>query len=396
MTYKNTFPLPILMPWVDLSSLAGQTVGGVTISASQGRAYRSVLYLGTIQTTADPIGITGGRWDIDAGGPVYSYPCKTAIYPCVAYNTPSSTSTMWGTFRGGDGFLAQNKGRVYCRWINPSVITDFYSSFVVTVYTSSSASESRTVSVNDLSCLTVRSDDIGPSIFGTSMYETTNTTTGRVPFHYTRGMMRKYPVIRRVNTSYGNEFTDAQLEVIPVTKALPIYRTGTSAYQTRDNASYIPLCYAPSRPLPSAPTLIESCTSVDHVTVGGRTYHMQHSKRKLWSCEILLDGCLDPTTGYDNTIAGPLGDGILPSGGLDAITGWDRFMHFAEKGVTLWVDDQCGPGDHVRPRYSVAFPGSPNVISGQLVGVSQMRLVEEHGLNRRFSVTLTIAEERPY
>lgn len=397
MTYKDQFPLPILAPWVDLTPLKGTTVANVSISDSYARSYRSVLHLGTIRTVTDPIGITGGRWDIDAGGPVYSYPAKAVIYPCVSSASPSYTSTMWGTFRGGETYSAISKGRIYNRWIDPSVIASTYGTMHVTRMDTLSTSTDITVSESYPAQLCIRSEDIGPYIFGQYCYNSTNSQNAYSPFKVSRGWMRQYCIIRRVNTGFAYEFTDAQLEVIPIMKALPIYRTSTGSYTEKDTASYVPICYAPSRPLPSAPTLIESCTSVDHVTIGGRTYHMQHSKRKLWSCEILLDGCLDPETGSNpSLIHGPLGDGLIPSGGLDAITGWDRFMHFAEKGVTLWVDDLCGAGLHVRPRYSVAFPGVPNVISGQLVGVSQMRLVEENGLNRRFSVTLTIAEENPY
>ena len=118
---------------------------------------------------------------------------------------------------------------------------------------------------------------------------------------------------------------------------------------------------------------------------------MQHSRRTTWQVELLLDGAIDSRLQNNLFVSGGTAMGVL-----DPISTWDTFLKWAEAGVSLWVDRALGPGKFIRPANSVMFPGIPNLISGQLVDASQMRLAYDDGLTRRYKVTLIIAEEDPY
>lgn len=128
----------------------------------------------------------------------------------------------------------------------------------------------------------------------------------------------------------------------------------------------------PSRPLSTIPTLEEQMQVSDRVTLGGVSYRLQHSHRRIWSVDLLLDGPLD--------------------GNSRTLRDFGRFLDLCELGITLWLDRTMGQSERLN---AACYPGMPNIITGRLVGASSTRFAPQSGLSRRYPITLQIAEVAP-
>lgn len=380
--YNDPLPQPLLVPWVDLTGIS--SLGGVTIPANSQKLYRSVFHAGMIYPletrTTDLISL--GDWSITTSGPVFKFTGTRSI----AYTTPLG-------MEGRPVFTAPlsiSTNQVF--WVNTGIINNNYGTFIIggNSYASPQSFSDICLNSNEISSVQLFDNSFVQYIRRGSVFLRFGADALTQ-----RDQMGRACALNSSTKSFTYSYSQSECDILSIIPLL-----------SWDIYHYLPIGFFPSRPLPKAPELIESITSIDHVTIGGRTYHSQHSRRKLWNCEILLDGgidCLknqnwypDPTKNQYFSGLDQLSDGIIPGRGLDAVTGFDLFLKHAEKGVTLWVDRWCGAGKHIRPNYAVAFPGVPNVISGQLVNCSQVKLVYSDGLNRRYKVTLTIAEEDPY
>lgn len=382
MSYNDPLPQPLLVPWVDLTGVS--SLGGVTIPVADRKLYRSVFHAGMLYPLETrTLNLRAlGFWNITGSGPVLDY---STAFSDFSYSAPQG-------MEGRPVFAINPNLNNQAFWINTGVINNNYGTFYVdnNSYPSPSA----------FSDICLKSEEISSvQLFEESFYSYTQRGSTFLRFETStltqRSSMARANILNSRSKGFTYSYSQSECDVLAI---IPIF--------SWDIYHYLPIGFFPSRPLPKSPELVESITSIDHVTIGGRTYHSQHSKRRLWNCELLLDGgvdCLknqnwypDPTLNTYFSGLDQLSDGTITGRGLDAVTGFDLFLKHAEKGVTLWVDRWCGAGKHVRPNYAVAFPGVPNVISGQLVNCSQVKLAYSDGLNRRYKVTLTIAEEDPF
>lgn len=378
--YNEPLPQPLLVPWVDLTGVS--SLGGVTIPAADQKLYRSVFHAGMLTPLPSAVSnlMVIGSWEITSGGPVLNY-------------DGSHTFTInSGTMQGFPMYPStQATYRNQAFWVNDGIIDRSFGDFRI---------DGNTYAAPDtVSDICLKQQELSTTqLFNTDFYSYLNYPathylrfTGYEPLS-NRKKQLNCCLINGFSNNVDIAYSEDDCNNLAIIRAKSLLST-----------TFLPIGFFPSRPLPSAPELVESITSIDHVTIGGRTYHAQHSQRKLWNCEILLDGGLDcvPFELYKWVDSGgrgwqQLSDGTTLGRGLDAVTGFDLFLKHAEKGVTLWVDRWCGAGKHIRPNYSVAFPGVPNMISGQLINCSQVKLAYSNGLNRRYKVTLTIAEEDPF
>ena len=147
-------------------------------------------------------------------------------------------------------------------------------------------------------------------------------------------------------------------------------------------------CIAPKRELLSDPTCVDVVDGGTVATLSGISYRTQHSQRRQWVLELLLDGPLDQA-----------GSNIYP----DVRRYWQRFLKMAELGVTAWLDTSNWSNYVVPPNnmnYSIAYgrpyAGCPEVISGAITDCTQVRWsAGADNKMARMQVTLTIAEVTP-
>ena len=156
---------------------------------------------------------------------------------------------------------------------------------------------------------------------------------------------------------------------------------------------WIPALY-PSRPLAAPPKLIEESTATDLVTIGGASYTCRHSVRRVWEVELLLDGAVDVWARNQMQNGGPRSD--ISYGYTDAIAFYDLFLRQVEigGGCTFYLDADDIGCRYVRPR-PYYLGGYPSEICGRLVGATSIALTAQRGLNRRYPITLRIAEQEP-
>lgn len=377
MPLNSTAVYPMLLPWVDLTSLRGQTVFTNTSIPSSAGVYRSLLHCMYDLTAISQIQSVQASFDYGLDGLVMrSYRQTVSSYPYLMLRT----LPPWAGRGNVAPYLDYHASELIQGSLRPFVVTDspptgLTDSVTIRKYTSSNSYTDQSYSYNSPGFWTLRPAEIGPALIqqgGLVIQDSSQSSF--VPWWTTSTAMLARAV-------------DALVEFDPV--RLPILL----GYGTKgcEQAIMHLVGYQPSRPLASPPVMIERCTSVDHVTIGGRTYHMQHSRRTTWQVDLLLDGALDSRLDGNHFVSGGTASGVL-----DPISTWDIFLKWAEAGVSVWVDRALGPGKFIRPCNSVMFPGIPNLISGQLIDASQLRLAYDDGLARRYKVTLTIAEEDPY
>lgn len=147
-------------------------------------------------------------------------------------------------------------------------------------------------------------------------------------------------------------------------------------------------CIAPKRELLSDPTCVDVVDGGTVATLSGISYRTQHSQRRQWVLELLLDGPLDEA-----------GSNIYP----DVRRYWQRFLRRAELGVTAWLGTSTWSNYDDPPNsmiyrigYGHPYAGCPNVISGAITDCTQVRW--QAGADNkmaRMQVTMTIAEVTP-
>lgn len=364
-------PLPLILPWVDLTPLRGSTLWGQTVPSSAG-VIPSLLSLANIEP-CDNIGGVACDISYGLGGAViteqrassssYPYISQVLSYDFITFGGDVNTNQI-GTF-----YEMKTKDPI------PITATPYANiNFTARKYTSSSSSSSVVIDLPSPGFLTYKQRESYVET-GLNLFSASGVDIGAA------NALTTHPWFQQ-NTPLILHATQGSAEVY-LPEVLPVYR----AFARKGGEPDVMLIgYQPSRPLASPPTLIERCTAVDHVTVGGRSYHMQHSRRKTWQIDLLLDGASD---------SGLITDGG-PDGILDPLTTWNDFLKWAEVGVTIWIDRALGPGAFTRPRCYPYFPGMPNRIMGQLLDASQLRLTYDDGIARRYKVSLVIAEEDPW
>lgn len=377
MPLDSTAVFPMLLPWVDLTPLRGQTVfTGTSIPSSAG-IYRSLLHCQNNLTAISSVSSVTASFDYGLDGLVmHSYRQSVSSYPYLSLRTMPA----WGGRGNNPAWPEYHAQDMMWGSLRPFVVSDppptnLTASVGIRKYTASNTYTDTTLSYPSPGYWTIRPEEIGPVLLEQTglVIQDTNQSS------FYSWWQTSNPLLGRT----VSDITTIDPSLLPILRA-----KGTKGCECR--IMHL-VGYQPSRPLASPPVMIERCTSVDHVTIGGRTYHMQHSRRTTWQVELLLDGAIDSRLQNNLFVSGGTAMGVL-----DPISTWDTFLEWAEAGVSLWVDRALGPGKFIRPANSVMFPGIPNLISGQLVDASQMRLAYDDGLTRRYKVTLTIAEEDPY
>lgn len=366
-------PLPLLLPWVDLTPLRGGTALNASIPSNAG-VYLSLLHLagferGDIVADVEFESVSYGLGGLD----MLEKRSSSSSYPYISYVSAVTCPTSFGdnpeTLNVDNTYEMKSLAPIPRETVPIKDID-----ITVRKYTAQSSSSYVSYQKGAPGWATYNRKEDGYTSSGFRLLQSNGAEQGNSLGTSIAWFSQNKPLLALPYASGSLTLEDEQ--------KLPIFR----ANPAKRGSPMQLVGYQPSRPLASPPTLIERCTAVDHVTIGGRSYHMQHSRRKTWQVELLLDGASD---------GGLISDG-KQDGILDPLTTWDTFLKWAEVGVTLWIDRALGPGAFTRPRCYPYLPGMPNRIAGQLLDASQLRLAYDDGIARRYRVTLVIAEEVPY
>lgn len=374
MAFWNAFPRPVLYPWVDLRRLAGGSYGPWTVAAGAG-VYKSYWHAAPYQAARTAgvspyrytqnliAAVPGGVYGFDRDGPFlrgtssftwatpYTSPREVAMLP--------ASSTTITARRTIDGFYE-------IRSLNPQIregsYTDVYLRGVVdgVSYTSDP----------NLWYLPALTREEIPSTKPLTALFSLNSAISGLPYS-TVGLSPNATIVEATgiqgafNTPSGNQ----------------------------PNVMWLPALY-PSRPLAAPPKLVEESTATDLVTIGGASYTCRHSIRRVWEVELLLDGAVDVWSGAQEQVGGPNSRAFnYPT---DAFSFYDLFLRQVEigGGCTLYLDADDIGCRYVRPR-PYYLGGYPAEICGRLVGATSLALSAPRGLNRRYPITLRIAEQEP-
>lgn len=338
---SSPYPLPALLPWVDLraaSSIFGRTVTTKKKFSSFFHAAGSRYYSSSL--------LTGGRFGSDSQGNVY-------YERDASFTLALSTSGILGsTF---SATTATAYGPVYRVYFNsPSWTTQ----------SSSAGSYSFTLNGTSYSISAAALENF----FAFSTYAERASSSGSLlnstyygPSIYTPWSWTPSSSIR----AYSGTTTDAL-------KQMACYRQAKMTYD------YVkPIGFFPSRPLQATPEMIAEERVDQLVSISGRSYRKSYARRRIYEVKLLLDASLSTATGMSYYNASVL---------------WQQFLAACDAGVTLYIDRQWF-SQFWRPRTSVVCPDMPNMISGQLLDASSPRLQVRNGVPYAFEVTLQIADE---
>lgn len=338
---SSPYPLPALLPWVDLraaSSIFGRTITSKQkftsfFHAAGGRYYSSAL-------------LTGGRFCSDSQGNVY-------YERAASFTLALSTSGVLGSTFAATTSTAY--GPVYRVYFNsPSWTTQ----------SSSTTSYSFTLDGTGYSISAASLENF----FAFTTYAERAASGGNLLNSSYYGPSAYYPWNWSPSTTirtYSGSTTDAL-------KQMACYRQAKNAYD------YVkPIGFFPSRPLQATPEMIAEERVDQLVSISGRSYRKSYARRRIYEVKLLLDASLSSATGISYYNASVL---------------WQQFLAACDAGVTLYIDRHWF-SQFWRPRTSVVCPDMPNMITGQLLDASAPRLQVRDGVPYAFEVTLQIADE---
>ena len=338
---SSPYPLPALLPWVDLraaSSVFGRTIttkkkftslfhaagsryyssalffGGRFRSDSQGNVYyeRDASFTLALSTSG-VLGSTFAATTATAYGPVYRVYFTSPNWTTQAGSTTSYSFTLNGTGYSVDAASLENF-------------------FAFTTYSERAASGGSLLN----------STSYGPSFY--------------TPWNWTPSSSIR---------TYSGSTTDAL-------KQMAAYRQANTTYD------YVkPIGFFPSRPLQATPELIAEERVDQLVSISGKSYRKSYARRRIYEAKLLIDASLTDASGMTYYNASVL---------------WPQFLAACDSGISLYIDRQWF-SQFWRPRYSVVCPDMPNLISGQLLDASAPRLQVRDGVQYAFEVTLQIADE---
>lgn len=338
---SSPYPLPALLPWVDLraaSSIFGRTITtkkkfSSLFHAAGGRYNSSALFV-------------GGRFGSDTQGNVYyerdasftlALNTSGVLGSTFAAKTADSYGDVYRVYFSSPNWAYQSSSTTNYSFTLSGTSYSVYASALETFFAFSTYSE-RASSAGSL---------LSGSYYGPSMY---------TPWSW-------------------NPSSNIQSYSIPTTEAL----TSMAVYrQPNTVSSYIkPIGFFPSRPLQSTPEMIAEERVDQLVSLSGRSYRKSYARRRIYEAKLLLDASIAPASGMTYYNASVL---------------WQQFLVACDAGVTLYIDREWF-SQFWRPRSSVVCPDMPNMISGQLLDASGIKLVTRHGIPDAFEVTLQIADE---
>lgn len=338
---SSPYPLPALLPWVDLrgaTSIFGRTITTKKkftslFHAAGGRYNTSALFI-------------GGRFGSDSQGDVYyerdtSFTLALSTSGVLGSTFSTTTSTPYGSVY-----------RVYFYTPNWS-----YQSSATTSYSFALNGTSYSVSAASLE-----------NFFAFTTYGSRASSSGNLlyssyygPSIYTPWTWSPMSAIR----SYSSGSAD-------MLSRMAVYR------QAKQPADYIkPIGFFPSRPLQSTPEMIAEERVDQLVSLSGRSYRQSYARRRIYEVKLMLDASIAPADGQTYYNASVL---------------WPQFLAACDAGVTLYIDREWF-SQFWRPRFSVVCPDIPNMITGQLLDASGLKLVTRHGIPDAYEVTLQIADE---
>lgn len=366
MAFSDLFPKPIVLPWVRGRELSGLHWGSYSFSP-QKEIYKSwihalsfVSWQGTVLKSKDNIlnSLKNGRWILNTDGFFLSSSEQFTIKFTANGNTGFSNTTFSSRPYGPNDFrvVANN---IYITQVGTATATVTQTGGGGSNLTSASTAIGNLGRVIDWN---------GSALSGTA----TKVFGGGA--------------ICCVNNSSYTSQSEADLPKI--LNALHLKGTTSSNY-------LLALALAPTRPLASTPVLVSECSTTELVTLGGRSVRTQHSHRRVWEVELLLDGFVDVRSYFGENRGGGGDYYESENQPFNAVEMYDRFLDAASDGVTLYVDRDLY-GSRFTRLQNQAFGGIPNEICGKIVGATSLRFDTQNGLARRYPVTLQIAEEDPY